>query len=132
MNPDFSGEYVLDREASTLSEAGGAGARTGRVRIEHQEPRFRCQLSFVFADGKTFESTFELTTDGREVTDPTPGRASASRMDWDGDALVFSHRGGITLTFRYELLDGGRRLRMSEQLRGTDHDQDNVWVLDRQ
>jgi hypothetical protein len=42
------------------------------------------------------------------------------------------HPGGeMTIVFRHELLDGGRRLRAAEQLRGTDHDQDNVWVFDR-
>jgi hypothetical protein len=37
----------------------------------------------------------------------------------------------MAISFRNELIDGGRRLRASETLRGTDHDQDNVWIFDR-
>jgi hypothetical protein len=55
---------------------------------------------------------------------------------WDGDALVFADRhqtsnGEMRITFRYELQDSGRRLRASEQLRGPDREQDNLWVFDR-
>jgi hypothetical protein len=39
--------------------------------------------------------------------------------------------GEMSIVFRHELIEGGRRLRAVEQLRGTDHDQDNVWVFDR-
>jgi hypothetical protein len=37
----------------------------------------------------------------------------------------------MTLSFRYELVDGGRRLRAVEQIRGAGRDQDNVWLFDR-
>jgi hypothetical protein len=37
----------------------------------------------------------------------------------------------MTVSFRFELLDAGRRLRAAEELRGTDHDQDNVWIFER-
>lgn len=129
MKPDFSGDFVLNRPASTLSPAGAAQVQSGRLRIEHREPQFRCQLRFVFDDGKTFESSFELATKARDVTQMEPGAS----LYWDGDVLVFTHRDAtMTMTFRYELVDGGRRLHMTEALRGTDHDQDNIWVLDRQ
>jgi len=36
------------------------------------------------------------------------------------------------MTFRYELIGPGDCLRMSEVVPGTDHDQDNVWIFDRQ
>src|SRR5262252_6403360 len=65
--PDFSGEYVLNRSASTLSAAGAASVESSRVRIEHQEPSFRSEFAYVFSNGQRFEGTFELTTDGREV-----------------------------------------------------------------
>jgi hypothetical protein len=35
------------------------------------------------------------------------------------------------MTRRYELLDGGRRLRATEQIRGAGRDQDNVWEFAR-
>lgn len=37
----------------------------------------------------------------------------------------------MTISFRHELLDGGRRLRAVEQLRASGRDQDNVWIFDR-
>jgi hypothetical protein len=50
--------------------------------------------------------------------------------------LVFTFRsqdpaGEVTISFRYELEDGGRRLLATEQLRGGGRDQDNLWVFER-
>ena len=39
--------------------------------------------------------------------------------------------GEMTIVFRYELQEGGRRLRAAEQLRAPDREQDNVWVFER-
>jgi hypothetical protein len=126
---DFSGEYVLNRQASTLSATAG-GVLGATVRIEHQEPHFRYQFTFV-VDGKPFEGAFELVTDGREVTHTERGRLTVSTLRWDGDALVSTDRSEGTITFRYELFDAGHRLRVTEQIRGTDHDQDNLWIFER-
>ena len=63
MKPDFLGEYVLNRQASTLAP-GAAAVQSGVVRIEHREPMFRSQATFV-ADGKAFEYTFDRLSDGR-------------------------------------------------------------------
>ena len=132
MKADFSGEYVLNRQASMLSPVGAASVRSGSVHITHQEPRFRYQFTFLFIDGKTFEGAFDLTTDGREATTTERGHLTVSRLQWDEGALVFTSRSEETLTFRYELIDAGNRLRLTEQVRGTDHDQDNLWIFDRQ
>jgi len=121
MKPDFSGVYVLNRPASELSAAGAASVESARVQIEHQEPRFRSQFTYVFANGQTFEGSFDLTAD------------DGPELRWDGDVLVFTHSSdGTTMTFRYELIGPGGRLQMLEELRGTDHDQDNVWIFERQ
>jgi hypothetical protein len=121
MKPDFSGEYVLNRPASTLSPAGAAGVESAHVRIEHQEPRFRSQFTYIFTNGQRFEGAFDLRSD------------EGPDLRWDGEALVFTHSGdGTTMMFRYELIGPGNRLHMSEVVRGTDHDQDNVWIFDRQ
>ena len=118
--PDFSGDWTLNRQASTLSPAAAA-FQSGVMRIDHREPVFRCQATYV-ADGKPFEYTFELRSDG-------PG------LRWDGDALVSTFDtqgpdGAVTISFRYELQEGGRRLQAAEQLRGGGRDQDNVWVYE--
>ena len=132
--PDFSGEWTLNRQASTLSPAASAFER-GVVRIDHREPVFRYQAAFS-AGANSVEYTFELRSDGRETAATTEEGRSVSSLRWDGDALVstFDVRGpdgDLNITFRYELLESGRRLRAIEQLRGAGRDQDNEWVFDR-
>lgn len=133
--PDFSGEWQLNPQASALSPAVAAAARSGVLLIEHREPTFNCQMTIVL-DGKPFETKYELLTDGRDVSRTQGGRATASSLRWDGDALVMTTRieipnGEMTIAFRYELEEGGRRVRASERLRGAGRDQDNTWVFDR-
>ena len=133
--PDFSGEWTLNRQASELSPIVAPVAQSGVLRIEHHEPSFTAQQTIVL-DGKPFESKFQLLSDGREVAATERGRAIVSSLRWDGDALVAMWRihgpnGDVTISFRYELQDGGRRLRSAEQIRGGGRDQDNVWVFER-
>ena len=134
--PDFSGEWKLNLQASTLSPIVAPVAQSGVLRIEHHEPKFSAQQTIVL-DGKPFESKFDLLSDGREVVTDAGGRQIVSTLRWDGDALVVTWRiksadNEMTISFRYELQDGGRRLRAAEQLRGGGRDQDNVWVFERQ
>jgi hypothetical protein len=133
--PDFSGEWKLNPQASMLSPVVAPAVQSGALRIEHREPRFTAHLTIIL-DGKPFDSTFELLSDGREVTETHRGRPTVSTLRWDGDALVVTWRsqgpdGDVTLSFRYELQDGGRRLRAAEQIRGGGRDQDNLWVFER-
>jgi len=60
--PDFSGDWTLNRQASSLSPAAAA-IQSAVMRIDHREPIFRCQATYV-ADGKPVEYTFELRSDG--------------------------------------------------------------------
>jgi len=117
MKPSFTGEWKLNVEASALSSTVAPVVQSGFVRIEHQEPRVAVHLSITM-DGKPFDVRFERPS------------------NWDGDALAFTDRtatpnGELTISFRYELLDAGRRLRATEHLRGAGREQDNVWVFDR-
>jgi len=134
--PDFSGEWTLNRQASSLSPAAAA-MQSGTVRIEHREPMFRYAATLI-AGGTPLEYAYELSTDGKEVAATQQGRRSASSLRWDGNALVFVSKiegpdpdRTITINFRYELLEDGRRLRAVEQLRGGGRDQDNVWIFER-
>jgi len=112
VKPDFSGEYVLNRRASTLS-AGADAVRSAVLRIDHREPMVRCQATFAF-DGKTFEYSLGRVSDGREVVDqqePT----TVSSLHWEGNALVFMDRtkrpdSELTMSWRYELLEVGASL----------------------
>ena len=130
--PDFSGEYILDRPASVLSAGAGAIA-TAVLRIEHHDPPFGCSARFASADDAV-EFTFERLTSGRESA---VSAHEASRCYWEHDALVTEDRMGppeaaVVMTWRYELTDGGRRLRATERIRGGGRDQDNVWEFERQ
>jgi hypothetical protein len=132
--PDFSGEWILNREASTLSP-GADAVRSGTWRIEHHEPTFHHKAAFVF-EHNPFEYEYELLSDGREVVGTQAGSRTVSSLRWEGNALVCTWRtqrsdGESEISFRYELLDRGNRLRANEQVRGTDHDQDNIWIFDR-
>ena len=127
VKPDFSGEFVLNRAASTLSELGAANVQTASLRINHDEPTFRCEGTFTFLDGENATWAFELSSDGGN----TPQGEGESSIRWDGDIVVARLvTPGPIITFRYELEPEGR-LRVVEQLRGTDHDQDNIWMFDR-
>ena len=132
--PDFSGEWILNRQASTLSP-GADAMQSGVWRIEHREPTFRHKAAFV-TESNPFEYEYELLSDGREVVGTQHGARTVSSLRWEGNALVVSFRtqradGEMAISFRYDLLDAGRRLRATEQVRGTDHDQDNIWVFER-
>jgi hypothetical protein len=118
---------------STLG-AGADAVRSAVLRIEHREPMVRCQATFAF-DSKTFEYLLDRVSDEREIIDqkePT----TVSSLDWEGNALVFMDRtkgpdSELTMSWRYELLEGRRLLRAVERIRGDGRDQDNVWVFER-
>lgn len=131
MRPDFSGEWHLNRAASTLSP-GADGVRSAVWNIDHREPTFHIKAS-AETIVEPIHWEYQMQTDAAEIVGDEPG---ASRLYWDGDALVVIMRiprpdGEMTIEFRHQLLDDGRRLRADERLRGTDHDQDNVWMFDR-
>jgi len=130
MKPDFSGEYVLDRAASSLSPDASAMV-SAHLRISHDEPRFRCSARFASHDDAV-EFSFERFTDGRDGDASAPG---TSRCYWDRDTIVSEDRmgegdGTMLMTWRYELTAGGRRLRATERIRGS-RSQDNVWEFER-
>ena len=132
--PDFSGEWILNRQASKVSALASV-VQGGVVRIEHRDPTFHHKASFV-TDSNPFEYEYELLSDGREVVGTEQGARAVSSLRWEGNALVVTWRtqrsdGEMAISFRYELLDAGRRLRATEQVRGTDHDQDNIWMFER-
>ena len=132
---DFSGEYVLDRGASTLS-SGAAAVQSAVLGIEHREPTIRCEAKFAF-ENTTFEFALERVSDGREVVGKEEHATTVSSLHWDGHALVFIDRtdgpdASVTMSWRYELVEDGRRLRAVEQIRGGGRDQDNIWMFDRQ
>ena len=115
--PDFSGEWTLNVQASELSPVVAPVIENGFIHINHREPTIAVHLSITMS-GKPFDVRFERSS------------------SWDGETLVFNDtvntpNGGLTISFRYQLEDLGRRLRATERLRGAGREQDNVWVFDR-
>jgi hypothetical protein len=133
--PDFSGEWVLNRQASTLPPPV-SNVDSGVVRIEHREPSFRFHRTYMIA-GTSREGGYTIRTDGSELSETGPqGAATVSTLRWDGTALVLAMRikgPGLEATndVRYELLNGGRRLRATEQGRSPMGTHDAVWIYDR-
>jgi hypothetical protein len=133
--PDFSGEWVLNRQASTLPPPV-SNVESGVVRIEHREPEFRFYRSYVIA-GTSRDADFSIHTDGAEETQIGPsGLSTRLTLRWDGSALVLTMRLAgpdfmATNDVRYELLNGGRRLRATEVGRSPQQNHDAVWLYDR-
>ena len=133
--PDFSGEWVLNRQVSTLPPPV-SNVESGVVRIEHREPSFSFHRTYVIA-GTPREGRFTIQTDGSELSETRlQGMATVSTLRWDGAALVLAMRikgAGFEATndVRYELLEGGRRLRATEQGRGPQGNHDAIWIYDR-
>jgi len=133
--PDFSGEWVLNRQVSVLPPPV-SNVESGVVRIEHREPSFSFRRTYVIG-GMPREASFTIRTDGSETSETGPlGMATVSTLRWDGAALVLAMRikgTGVEATndVRYELLEGGRRLRATEQGRSPLGNHDAVWIYDR-
>jgi hypothetical protein len=133
--PDFSGEWVLNRQESVLPPPV-AQVERGVVRIEHHEPSFTFERHYVIA-GTSREARFTCRTDGAEVTETSPqGFPTTSTLRWDGSALVLAMRisgPGFEATndVRYELLHDGRRLRATEHGRSPQGSHNAVWIYDR-
>jgi hypothetical protein len=132
--PDFSGEWALDRPASSL-QGDMTAVESGTVRIQHREPSFAFTRTFVIK-AQPIDTSFEIQTDGRELANVNRGLASKSRMEWQGNSLLLTvlidgPRGTVSNVVRYELLDGGRTLRAVEDVGGAAPTHHNVWMFAR-
>jgi hypothetical protein len=132
--PDFSGEWVLERTASML-QAESAAVESATVRIEHRDPSFRFARTFIIKQ-KSFDTAFDIATDGREVARMVAGRTSRSRLEWQGRSLLLTvlidtSGGEVSNIVRYELLDGGKTLRVIEDVGGAAPPHHNIWIFER-
>src|SRR5215210_2255755 len=89
--PDFSGSWLLNRQASSLPPPVSA-VKSGVLRIEHREPSFSFHRTYVIG-GVPREASFTLLTDGRETTETgAKGLTTISTLRWANDALVLAMR----------------------------------------
>src|SRR5689334_20755638 len=68
--PDFSGDWVLNRQASSLPPPVSS-VESGVVRIEHRDPSFVFHRSYVIG-GTPRDGGFTIRTDGAESRDTGP------------------------------------------------------------
>jgi hypothetical protein len=132
--PDFSGEWVLNKEKTKLELLTLDRLEAGVLRIEHAEPLFKFHRVFT-VDGRESEFAYDLTTDGREVTRQDGDRKLISKLYWEGAALVYHTRivtpnGEATNIVKHRLVDGGRALESDERREGPDLKYHNLWVFD--
>jgi hypothetical protein len=133
--PDYSGEWVLNRQESILPPPVSS-VESGVVRIDHRDPAFSFHRRYVIG-GTPREAGYTGATDGKAFAGTGPqGARSVSTLRWDGAALVLAMRikgAGFEAAndVRYELLHGGRRLRATEQGRSPQGNHDAVWIYDR-
>ena len=131
VKPDFSGEWVLDRQASHLT-GGAAAMDSGVLRIDHRDPKCHFHIS-MSAAGESVERAWESSlSDEIQVVHS----GFYSRLFWEGNAMVFecgSKDADETwnMVWRYELQDSGQRLRAVEQMRGRGGDFDNIWIFEK-
>jgi len=132
--PDFSGEWALDRAASSL-QGDMAAVESGVIRIRHREPSFGFSRTFVIKT-QPIDTSFDIQTDGLEIVQNNRGLSSRSRMEWQGNSLLLTvsidaPRGMVSNIVRYELLDDGRSLRAVEDVGGAAPSHHNVWMFVR-
>ena len=132
--PDFSGEWTLDRSASSL-QGDMAAVEGGVLRVQHREPSFTFSRTFIIKT-QPIETSFDIQTDGREIARSNGGLTSRSRLEWQGNSLLLTvlidaPRGIVSNVVRYELLDDGRLLRAVEDVGGAAPTHHNIWMFVR-
>ena len=89
--PDFSGTWKLDPQRSRYN-AKVPAPKSVTLAVEHRDPRLRIDMTTVTANGSQNYS-FELTTDGTEVTKTIDGQPVTAQVRWgdiDGTRLVLT------------------------------------------
>ncbi len=132
--PDFTGDYVLNKQRSTLA-SDFARLERATVHIEHRDPVFVMHRVFT-EGGKDDVLDVQVRTDGQETVTKSGTRTEYSRGYWEGDTLAFVTRiviptGEATNVVHYRLIDGGRTLQAEERFRAPRMQHDNVWIFEK-
>ncbi len=132
--PNFTGDWILDRVNTKIEVVDLSSLDSDRFVIEHHEPTFKVQRTFTMVDGRRQSVSYELTTDGKEVTLSSLGLGTYARLYWERDALVLVIRiggaeGETTDTAHFRLTTGASRLEVDEIVRGPSRNYDDHWVF---
>ncbi len=132
--PNYSGTWVFNPDQSKLEIPV---PKSGVFRLDHRDPVFVLERTFVRQDGRSDELKLELTTGGKDNVRSVRGSEAHIRIVWDGAVLVFDSylvEGGqkATNVVRYTLRDGGETLTADERFNGPKLKYHNLWVFNRQ
>jgi hypothetical protein len=128
VKPDFSRDWVLDRQASHFT--GGASAlENGVLRTDHRDPKCGFQISMK-PGGESVERAWESN-----LSDEIPVVDSGfySRFFWEG--MLWSLSAGRRALMRSGACCGGinflTRANGFEQVRGRSPNFDNTWIFEK-
>lgn len=133
--PNYSGEWVLRVDRSTLDRRVWAGLERGTLRVVHREPSVEFRRAFV-VQGQPEESVWTMTTNGEEQVKTAGAQSRRSRLSWVGGILVLTERaiapqGEATNTVEYRLLQDGRVLEAKERFKGPRLQYENIYVFEK-
>ncbi len=135
IKPNFSGDYVLNKEKSQLVQQQAANLEKATLTIQHQGNSFKFNRVFT-VKGKEEPFSYQLVIDGSEVQSDQGAIRNFSRILWESNTLVYQVRmvapqGEATNVVRYTLEQDGRVLRAEEVFRGPRLSYRNVWIFER-
>ena len=134
--PDFSGMWVFNAQKSSLKVPAPTSMT---LRIEQKDPQISFVRKQVYGD-QSFDWKLDAATDTqKEVVQDSPGYTTASKVYWQGTALVVdstmtaSDGTKISDVVTYSLEDGGKFLESVERQTavGGKGSATNKWVYEK-
>ena len=131
--PDFSGNWLLDKEKSRLS----APAPDNALFYVDQSPDWFRIVRAHITDGEAGMLIARAATDGDEMVEKWQDGKIVHRCRWEGDRLVLEtrnqKRGQKSLTVaKLSLSPDGKTLTLEESITGSGRKRENTWVLNRE
>lgn len=131
--PDFSGNWLLDKEKSRLSAPAPDHAV---FYVDHSYHRLWITRAHV-TDGEADMLVVRVATDGDETVERWKDGKVFHRCRWEGDGLVLEsrnrRRGKRSLAVaKLSLSPDGNTLTVEESLAGSGRTRESTWVLNRE
>ena len=131
IKPDFSGTWKLDFKKSSLQTPL---PKSMIFIIDHNEPNWGVERTYVFENGEENIWKDNLTTDGKEVIRDFSNNKSKVRLYWENDILIFDSE--IILpnetasnVVRYSLTNNGKTFIAEEVFKSKSHNHNNRYVF---
>ncbi|MEL6538959.1 MAG: hypothetical protein AAFQ98_26315, partial [Bacteroidota bacterium] len=125
--PNYTGHWQLNLQDTELEADWTQGLTEGTFHIEHQEPSFSLQRSFIIK-GKDRKQAYEILTNGEEQKGKF---RTVWSMIWQQERLLLTvTRKGTVNTVEYYLNERGQ-LVADEHQTSAQVNYHNHWVFDR-